>query len=74
MKGVVSVFDSSALCEKQAQSASDIIKAGQEAGVKKMNITLSQEAGLNFKAPIEGVNIAAKAGNNGTITIEVEYK
>jgi hypothetical protein len=39
-----------------------------------MEIVMSHEAGLNFKAPIEGVNISMKAGAEGNITMKVKYK
>ena len=59
---------------KQAKAAEALIKVGKKNGVKKMKITLDQEAGLNFEAPIKGVNIRAMAGSKGKITMEVEYK
>ena len=71
---VMDLFDSKVLCEAQTQAASELIKAGKENGVKKMKITLDQEAGLNFEAPIKGVNIRTMAGSKGKMTIEVEYK
>lgn len=68
------LFDSKELCEAQAKMAADLIKEGKNSGVKKMKITVEEEAGLHFEAPIkEGVNIRAMAGNKGKMTIEVEY-
>ncbi|VVO30253.1 hypothetical protein [Pseudomonas fluorescens] len=60
--------------ENQAAAAASVIRAGKESGVDEMEITMSHEAGLNFKAPIEGVNISMKAGAEGTITMKVKYK
>lgn len=62
-----------AAVEKQAQAAADLIKAGKENGVKKMTITMEEQAGIHFDAPIEGVKISASAGSKGKTTISVEY-
>ncbi|MFK3815069.1 hypothetical protein ACI2KG_00410 [Pseudomonas sp. NPDC089407] len=59
--------------ETQAQAAVDIIKAGKENGAKRVKVTLDQEAGANLNVPIEGVNVSAKVGSNGKMTLEVEY-
>ena len=70
----MSLFDSKELCEAQAKTAADLIKEGKNSGAKKMKITIEQEAGLHFEAPIkEGINIRTMAGNKGKMTIEVEY-
>jgi hypothetical protein len=59
--------------EKQAQAASDLIKAGKENGVKKMKIILDDKAGFHFDMPVEGAKINASLGSSGKTTIEVEY-
>lgn len=59
--------------EKQSKAASDLIKAGKENGVKKMKITMSEQAGAHLDIPVEGVNLSAGIGSKGKITIEVEY-
>lgn len=73
-KGVDAFSSAVATPEDQAKAAASVIRAGKESGVDEMDITMSHEAGLNFKAPIEGVNISMKAGAEGTITMKVKYK
>jgi len=58
---------------KQAKAASDLIKAGKENGVKKMKITMDEQAGAHLDIPVEGVKISAGIGSKGKTTIEVEY-
>lgn len=60
--------------EKQSKAASDLIKAGKENGVKKMKITMSEQAGFHLDIPAEGVKVSAGIGSKGKITIEVYYK
>ncbi|MFG0764965.1 hypothetical protein [Aeromonas rivipollensis] len=57
----------------QAQAAADLIKAGKENGVKKMTITMDEQAGIHFDAPIEGAKISFSAGSKGKTTLNVEY-
>jgi hypothetical protein len=59
---------------KQSEAAVEIIKAGKENGVDKMTIVMDEQAGAQFSAPIEGVNISAGVGSKGKIKIEVTYK
>lgn len=59
--------------ENQAKAATEIIKQGKESGAKKIKVTIDQQAGANFSAPIDGVNISAMLGSNGKMTLEVEY-
>lgn len=59
--------------KEQARAAEDLIKAGKENGVKKMKITMDEQAGVHFDAPIEGAKVSFSAGSKGTTTVEVEY-
>lgn len=59
--------------EKQSKAASDLIKAGKENGVKKMKITMDEQAGAHLDIPVEGVKVSAGIGSKGKTTIEVEY-
>lgn len=59
--------------EKQAKAANDLIKAGKESGVKKMKITMDEQAGAHLDIPVEGVKVNAGIGSKGKTTIEVEY-
>lgn len=59
--------------KEQAKAASDLIKAGKENGVKKMKITMDEQAGVHFESPIEGAKIAFSVGSKGKTTLEVEY-
>lgn len=59
--------------EKQSKAASDLIKAGKENGVKKMKITMDEQAGAHLDIPVEGVKVSASLGSKGKTTIEVEY-
>jgi len=58
---------------KQAQAASELIKAGKGNGVKKMTIIMDEKAGFHFDVPVEGVKVNASLGSQGKTTIEVEY-
>ena len=40
--------------EKQAKAATDLIKAGKENGVKKMKITMDEQAGLILISLLKG--------------------
>lgn len=60
--------------DNQAEAVATAIRAGKESGVDEMEVSMSHEAGLNFKAPIDGINISMKAGAEGTITMKVKYK
>jgi hypothetical protein len=73
-KGIEAVRGAVATPENQSVAAANVIRAGKESGVDEMEIVMSHEAGLNFKAPIEGVNISMKAGAEGNITMKVKYK
>lgn len=73
-KGADAFSGAVATPENQSAAAASVIRAGKESGVDEMEIVMSHEAGLNFKAPIEGVNISMKAGAEGTITMKVKYK
>lgn len=70
---IIDVASPGTAVEKQAQAASDLIKAGKESGVKKMKITLDEKAGFHFDVPVEGVKVSASLGSQGKTTIEVEY-
>jgi hypothetical protein len=59
--------------ERQSKAASDLIKAGKENGVKKMKITMDEQAGAHLDIPLEGVKVSGGIGSKGKITIEVEY-
>lgn len=59
--------------EKQSKAASDLIKAGKENGVKKMKITMDEQAGAHIDVPVEGIKVSAGLGSKGKTTIEVEY-
>lgn len=73
-KGLDAFDNAIATPEKQSEAAARVIREGKEAGVDEMEIVMSHEAGVNFKAPIEGVKISMKAGAEGTITMKVKYK
>lgn len=70
---IITAISPAQAVEKQAQAASDLIKAGKENGVKKMKITMDEKAGAHFNVPIEGINISVSLGSQGKTTIEVEY-
>lgn len=67
------IFEPGKAVEKQSKAAVDIIKAGKQSGVKKMKITMDEQAGFHFDVPIEDVNINISAGSKGKVTVEVEY-
>lgn len=74
LKKIFETFDSGKTAQKQAQAAEALIRTGRESGVKVMEITMDQQAGLNLDIPIEGVKINTMAGTKGKVTIKVEYR
>lgn len=73
-KGIDSLNGAIAKPENQSEAVASAIRAGKDSGVDEMEISMAHEAGLNLKAPIEGINISMKAGSEGTITMKVKYK
>ena len=59
--------------EKQSIAAVDLIRCGKENGVKKMTITMSEQAGFHLDVPMEGVNITCGVGSKGKTIVNVEY-
>lgn len=59
--------------KEQAQAAADLIKVGKENGVKKMTITMDEQAGVHFDSPTEGAKISFSVGSKGKTTLTVEY-
>lgn len=60
--------------EEQKKAAVEIIKAGQEAGVDELEITMSERAGIGLKSELEGLPIDLIAGSSGKFTLKVKYK
>jgi len=73
LEKVVTSVSPGAAVEKQAKAATDLIAAGKENGVKKMKITMDEQAGAHLNIPVEGVKVSASIGSKGKTTIEVEY-
>lgn len=61
--------------QAQRQAAGELIREGQRSGVKKMKITLDQDAGIDVGLDVEKlpVNVKFKIGKSGHAVIEVEY-
>ena len=70
---VLNFVESGKAVERQSKAAEALIKAGKESGVKKMKITMDEQAGLHYQVPIEGASISASLGSKGKVTIDVEY-
>src|SRR4051794_19323187 len=60
--------------EAQRQAATEIIRLGKEQGVDELEITMSQQAGIGFKSPVDGVPIQFNVGASGTMTLKVKYR
>ncbi len=60
--------------KKQAEAAEELIRAGNENNVKRMKITMDNEAGVHLNLPIEGCNIEFKVSTEGKTLVDVEYK
>ena len=60
--------------EEQKKAAVEIIKAGQDAGVDELEITMSERAGLGLKSELEGLPIDFMAGSSGKFTLKIKYK
>lgn len=71
---VYDFFSSTDVIEAQQKAAIELIKAGRQNNVDRMNITLDQKAGVDFGATIEGMPAKCMVGKNGTMTIEVTNK
>jgi hypothetical protein len=52
----------------------EIIRLGKQHGVDELEITMAQEAGIAFKAPIPDISIELNVGTSGTMTVKVKYK
>jgi hypothetical protein len=71
---LVSILRPAEAVEEQAQAAIDLIKVGKENGVKKMTITLSEQAGVNLDlSSLDGVKMSMNIGTKGKTTVDVEY-
>lgn len=70
---LIDVFSPAQAVEKQAQAVSDLIKAGKQNGVKKMTITMDEQAGIHIESPIEGAKLNFLVGSKGKTKVEVEY-
>jgi hypothetical protein len=62
-----------ATIEQQKRAAIEIIKAGKESGAESLEVTLSQQAGLDFGSNIEGIPIKVIVGKSGNMTLKVKY-
>jgi len=71
---VDTVFSPEKSTEKQAEVARQLIIEGKKQGVKKMNVKVGHDAGINIGSNVEGIPLKVKVGNSGYIEIEVEYK
>lgn len=67
------VKDSEKVIEAQRKAAVDIIKSGKENGVKKMKVTLDQNAGVDIGGQLEGYALKFAFGSDSKMTIDVEY-
>jgi hypothetical protein len=70
---IIDAMSPGKVVEKQSKAASDLIKAGKDNGVKKMKITMDEQAGAHLDIPIEGVKVSIGIGSKGKTIIEVEY-
>ncbi len=59
--------------EEQRKTAINIIEAGERDGVGELEITLSEDAGLNVKNQVKHP-VEVVLGKKGTMTIKVKYK
>lgn len=59
--------------DQQRRAAIEIIKAGRESGAESLEVTLSQQAGLDFGSDIEGIPVKVVIGKTGNMTIKVKY-
>jgi len=71
---IYKLFSPEVSSEKQVKMVIALIKAGKEQNVKKMNVRVNHQAGLDIGTNIEGIPIHTKIGNDGKIELEVEYK
>jgi prolyl-tRNA synthetase len=67
------IFSPEKSTEKQAEVARNLIIEGKKQGVKKMNVKIAHDAGINIGANVEGIPLKFKVGNSGNMEIEVEY-
>ena len=59
--------------KEQAKLAEDLIIKGKEQGVKNMRIKLKSDKGFKLSVPIDGVDIAVKAGSDNEVEVDVNY-
>ena len=59
--------------KEQAEAAAEIIKAGRDAGVKRMTVEIDNRAGVDIGSDIEGIPVRCMVGSKGKVRVEVEY-
>lgn len=58
----------------QSEIAAELIRKGKENNVKEMVIIVDNKKGLNFRAPIEGVDVKVMVGSDEKTYVKVKYK
>ncbi|MGM9833333.1 MAG: hypothetical protein ACI31A_06575 [Candidatus Limisoma sp.] len=58
----------------QCEIVNELIRKGRENNVKEMEIIVDNKKGLNFRAPIEGVDVKAMVGSDEKTHVKVVYK
>ena len=58
----------------QGEIAAELIRKGKENNVKEMEIIVDNKKGLNFRAPIEGVDVKVMVGSDEKTHVKVSYK
>lgn len=65
---------SSDATKQQGKVVENLIKKGKEEGVSEMEIKIKNMKGLDFSAPIEGVDIKCAVGSKEDVIVKVKYK
>ena len=58
---------------EQRKVAIDIIRAGKENGADKIEITMSQKAGVGLSSDVDGVPIEFIVGASGIMKLKIKY-
>lgn len=73
LKGLSSLF-SAPPTEQQVEAVKELIKTGQERGVKKMKFRVDKSVGFSVGSEVSGVPVRTTLGTDQTMLLEVEFK
>ena len=72
---ILDLFSNDTTIKNQKETALEIIKAGKQNNVDKIELVLDQSAGIDIAADIDNMaNVKAKIGTDGKMRMKIKYK